>query len=244
MHMRRLTSELMAELALEALSNARRLLDDATHLYDQGRLPSAYMLAALAADELGKHVLITSFYGAREDSAEEWRKFWKRFRLHEFKLGDALWAAWVGDLDTEDPPPKIKEFHQRRLSATYVDVGDDGLVQTPSRSISAADVDRALGVVSGELKFCETALKGATPRALARHLEGLRSSAIAGELRSVLSDAGPIAAIAFAIALRAGLPSDEALAFARFSDETFQPPSAGPPGTGDEATDDDPPGEE
>ena len=79
------------------------------------------MVAGLAADELGKHILVTSFY-AREQTDEEWRKFWRRFRSHQSKLGDALLGAWAGDLVSEDPPPDVAEFHQERLRATYVDV--------------------------------------------------------------------------------------------------------------------------
>ena len=125
--MRRLTSQQMAEVALEALVNARRLYDDAVSLRQGDRLPSALMVAGLAADELGKHVLVTSFYN-RDQTDDEWSKFWRRFRNHQEKLGDALLGAWAGDLISEDPPPDAAEFHQERLLATYVDVTPDGTV--------------------------------------------------------------------------------------------------------------------
>ncbi|WP_460867572.1 AbiV family abortive infection protein [Nocardioides pakistanensis] len=214
----------MAELSLKALANARALFDDATALYERGRIASAFTLVGLAADELGKHVLVTSFYGGRDESDDEWRKFWKRFRHHESKLGDALWGAWAGDLLSEDPPPNVKAFHERRLSATYVDIADDGTVQTPADSITAADVEAALGLVSGEVKFCEEALRGATPETLGRHMESMRTSGIADEFRRLLTDAGPTASMGFVIGMRAGLPPDEALAFARFAEENIKPP--------------------
>ena len=66
----------MAEVALEALVNARRLHDDAVSLRQGDRLPSALMVGGLGADELGKHVLVSSFF-ARDQTVEEWRKFWR-----------------------------------------------------------------------------------------------------------------------------------------------------------------------
>ena len=102
--MRTLTALQMAEVSLAAMRNCRRLLDDAVMLAGAGRLPSALMLAGLAADELGKHVLVASFF-AREGTDEDWRKFWSRFRNHTEKLGDALMGSWVGDLLTDEPEP-------------------------------------------------------------------------------------------------------------------------------------------
>jgi hypothetical protein len=75
------------------------------------------MLAGLAADELGKHVLVASFY-YREATDAEWRKFWRRFRDHTEKLGDALIGAWVGDLLTDDPPPRVSDFHKTKPQVT------------------------------------------------------------------------------------------------------------------------------
>ena len=88
--MNSLSSEQMAAVALESLANARRLYDDAVLLRQADRLPSAFMVAGLAADELGKHVLVAAFYGAREETDAEWRNFWRRFRNHESKLDNTL----------------------------------------------------------------------------------------------------------------------------------------------------------
>lgn len=220
----------MAELALEALKSARSLLDDGVLLFERGRLPRAFALASLAADELGKHVLVTSFYAVREETDEEWRKFWRRFRHHESKLGDALWGAWAGDLLTDSPPPNIREFHERRLSATYVDVAADGSIRTPEREINTQHVEEALEVISKELKFCEQAMTGATPEAFGRHLEAMRSSKIGDDFRASLADVGTVGATGFVIALRAGMKADDALAFARFADDHLGAP-AQPDGT-------------
>src|SRR6266487_3986865 len=133
----------MAEVGLEALSNARRLYDDAVSLRQGDRLPSAFMVAGLAADELGKHILVSSFY-AREQTDEEWRKFWRRFRSHESKLDDALLGTWAGDLVSEDPPPDVAGVHQERLLETYVDVSANGTVSAPSWVVKKERVDEIL----------------------------------------------------------------------------------------------------
>ncbi len=90
--MQRLSDIQMVELSLEAMRSARRLLDNAQALARAQRLPSAFMVAGLAADELGKHILVTSFY-VRAGTDDDWRKFWHRFRIHRQKLGDALMSA-------------------------------------------------------------------------------------------------------------------------------------------------------
>jgi AbiV family abortive infection protein len=96
---------------------------------------------------LGKHVLVSSFF-ARDQTDEEWRKFWRRFRSHQEKLGDALLGAWAGDLFSEDPPPDAAAFHQERLLATYTDVSDDGTVSKPSDAVAKERVDELLGGAS------------------------------------------------------------------------------------------------
>lgn len=77
------------------------------------------MVAGLAADELGKHVLVNSFF-LRDQADEEWRQVWRRFRSHESKLNDKLLMAWAGDLISEGPQPDAAAFHRKRLLATYV----------------------------------------------------------------------------------------------------------------------------
>jgi hypothetical protein len=41
---------------------------------------------------------VTSFPGRDLDDDAEWNKLWRRFRLHEEKLGNALLHAWWDDL--------------------------------------------------------------------------------------------------------------------------------------------------
>jgi len=219
--MSRLSSEQMAQVALEALVNARRLFDDAVRLRLAGRLPSAFMVAGLANDELGKPVLVSSFYGVRKETDEEWRKFWRRFRNHESKLGDALMGAWIGDLFTDKPPPDVAGFHQERLLATYVDVDPVGAVSVPAQLITEHRVDEVLSLIEGELGFCESVLARATPTEFAEVLESMRTSETAEEMRTLIEDGGPEAPLAFAIAARTGMSRDEAMAFARQANDLF-----------------------
>ena len=179
------------------------------------------MVAGLAADELGKHVLVSSFYGVREETDEEWRKFWRRFRNHESKLGDALMGAWVRDLFTDEPPPDVAAFHQERLLATYVDLDPDGAVTVPARFITEGRVNEVLSLIEGELGFCESVLARATPTEFAAVLESMRTSETAEEMRTLIEEGGPEAPMAFAIAARTGMSRDEAMAFARQANALF-----------------------
>jgi AbiV family abortive infection protein len=216
---RRLSAVQMAAIALEALRNSRRLLEDAATLAAQGRLPSAFMLAGLSADELGKHMRVTAFY-SREGTDEEWRKFWRRFRNHTDKLGDVLFAAWAGDL-TDEHPPNISEFHKQRLAATYVDLSDDGRVQTPANLVTRRAFETVYQSIERELEFCEGLMRNATPQQLAPIFERFRTSRVSHELAEMVKELGPEAAITFAIAMRAGVERDDALAFARQVGEIF-----------------------
>jgi AbiV family abortive infection protein len=219
--MNRLTPDQMGELSLAALANARRPFDDALTLRESERFATAYLLVGLAADELGKHVLVASFYGAREESDAEWNKFWRRFRNHQEKLGDALWGAWAGDLMTDEPPPDIPAFHQRRLAATYVDLDPSGALSVPEAVVTTSELDDALNRVGGELEFCETALKDATPTRLGTAFADMRASDTAEQMRDMLKS-GPMSALALAISLRSGLSKDDALKFATRASEIFE----------------------
>ncbi len=204
----------MAGIALAALSNARRLFDDAVLMRDRGRTPTALLLAGLAADELGKHVMVASFYGVREETDDNWKKIWQRFRTHQEKLGDALWAAWAGDLLTDSPPPDVAAFHRRRLASTYVDVDDDGRVVTPSATVTSAEVNDALSRIRPELEFCERGFGGATPSALGTAFSRMRDSTHAEQMRAIIGDLGPTGTLAYVIAVRGGASHKDAVEFA------------------------------
>lgn len=155
----RLTSRQLAELSSATLGSARRLFDDAKLLYDAGRYPSSFVLLGLSADELGKHVMVTAFCAAREDTDAEWEKFWVRFRRHEAKLDVALYGAWFEDLLDLGGPITGREFHKRRLGATYVDLNPvDRSIVTPEELASAEVAKAALLQVGRYLASCESVM--------------------------------------------------------------------------------------
>lgn len=219
--MRRLTPEQMADLALASLSNARTLYDDAMLLRGSRRLAGAFVLAGLAMDEVGKHMLVASFYGARNDSDDEWRKFWRRFKAHQEKLGNALLSAWMGDLLNDDPPPDAKAFHIRRLAATYADVTEDGTVSVPSETITQAEVDDLLRKVAVELERCETGFKGATPETLGAVFSQMRDADETESVRGLIRILGHHAAFTYGVAIRNGTPHDDAMRLAQMASKVL-----------------------
>jgi AbiV family abortive infection protein len=218
---KRLTWEQAADVSLSALANARRLYDDAKELDRSGQSASSFILAGLAADELGKHILVASF-AMRDQSDAEWKKFWRRFRTHQEKLGDSLLSAWIGDLMTDDDPPDVEAFHQRRLIATYVDVLEDGTVTRPIDAIPQEELHGLLDRLAQELEFCERLLHGATPSSFGLILERLRDSEAAGWMHDLQQKHGQMALMAFGIAARSGMNLEEALEFAATAPNAFK----------------------
>ncbi|WP_100522617.1 AbiV family abortive infection protein [Mycobacteroides abscessus] len=218
--MQRLSSEQMAETALEAMRNARRLLDDAAVLAEDDRLPSAFMLVGLAADELGKHILVASFFSRIPDD-DDWRTFWRRFRRHTEKLGNSLMSSWLGNLLTDDPPPDPGHFHQQRLAATYVDVAADGKIQTPAGTVTRRMFDDSFDSIDRELRYCESVLAKSSPNQLAQVLESMRTSPERSLVAECIEKHGQEAGMAFVIAIRSGMPTDQAIAFAQRAGAVF-----------------------
>lgn len=79
----------------KALFNANELLNDARVLLNNGRWARALFLSQIAAEELGKYVIIISAavnltrarrLGKDFDSKKFWRDFWKRYRFHRAKM--------------------------------------------------------------------------------------------------------------------------------------------------------------
>ena len=199
--MKRLTFQQMADVALQALANARRLYDDALLLLGADRLPSALMVTGLSADELGKHILVASFY-VRDQTDAEWRKFWRRFKRHEEKLGDALLGAWSGDLVNLESPPDAASVHLERLAATYVDVSDDGTTRAPSDVVVRDRVIEVLRLLEPELAYCESVVSHMTAPQFAAVLESMLTSARTDEVRRLISEGGPESAMAFVLSTR------------------------------------------
>lgn len=223
-----LTPLQLAELSLASLRNARRLFDDAVVLRSHGSAPGAFGSACLAAEELGKHMMVAPMFGIEEPTADDWRDFWKRWRQHTFKVGNMLWGQWVGDLQAEEIPA-ASDAHSLRLKLTYVDIAPDGTVMEPSDLADPGDIDEFLAALRGELEFYEQALGGIGAEALRDRLTEMRHSPEADDLRAFLDELGAPGAIAYGLAARNGASHDQALDAARYVVRNFeadeQPPT-------------------
>jgi AbiV family abortive infection protein len=144
--------EVLAQLRAAAIENANRLLQDATHLYETGRYPSATVLAITAAEELAKWKAL--FVVSLEVAASEpvdWIAFWKRWGNHSAKLrvasdgdvivsiidehpewfeGEPLFEAWARKSGIRN----ANSLFDQRNAALYVDWERDS-VQAPGRII-------------------------------------------------------------------------------------------------------------
>lgn len=207
---RRPNTRTLAELCLRALEQGRVLYDDAVVLRNANKLSSAYALLGLAADELGKHVMVASFAGTENPTDEQWKKFWRRFRRHEEKLGNSLLGAWAGDLDSNDPPPDVASFHASRLASTYVDLAEDGTVSAPSEYTTRPMVDRALESIGRELDFMERAIGYLTVDQLVGMIERARTQT--SPLDPSISGRNAIIPM---VLVRAGFSVSDAARFAR-----------------------------
>src|SRR4051812_29094505 len=78
-----LTAQAAAAGMNAAISNARRLYDDAHLLADQQRFPSALALAILAIEEAGKVSVIRGITMCETDADAS--REWKRYRSHREK---------------------------------------------------------------------------------------------------------------------------------------------------------------
>lgn len=72
-----------------AIKNSRRLCEDASLLFDNGRYPSALALAILSIEESGKASILRSLSLAND--GKELKEDWKRYRSHKDK--NTHWIA-------------------------------------------------------------------------------------------------------------------------------------------------------
>jgi AbiV family abortive infection protein len=84
----KLSPKQIADGMCAALRNARRLVDDATLLFEAKRYSTALALAILAIEEAGKVSILRGF--AMIDDVSELRGQWTRYRDHRSKNG-----AWI-----------------------------------------------------------------------------------------------------------------------------------------------------
>ncbi|MFU1519955.1 AbiV family abortive infection protein [Vreelandella alkaliphila] len=85
----RLSASQIASGINVAIKNSRRLFEDASLLFDNGRYPSALALAILSIEESGKASILRSLSLA--DDVKELKEGWKRYRSHKDK--NTHWIA-------------------------------------------------------------------------------------------------------------------------------------------------------
>jgi AbiV family abortive infection protein len=148
-----------AELRAACRANAGRLVDDAAHLLDAQRLPSAFNHAYFALEELVKaRALLLLELMLIDGDTVDWADFWKKWTDHSVKsvsslamrLDDSMVKTRVLTILTSPAaaalPTRAKDLRDKRESALYVD-WKRGQVTSPVDAIdepSARDlVERA-----------------------------------------------------------------------------------------------------
>ena len=133
----------LVRLAQQALFNARDQLSDARMLLRAERASTAFALATLADEEVGKAslcILVLIPAGVLDADG-----FWDCWRDHGGKL---LWARGLLQVIIREPTRALsklledltreaKTLHQRKMRALYVDYSPSGLVLSPSATTAA-----------------------------------------------------------------------------------------------------------
>jgi AbiV family abortive infection protein len=207
----------LAEWALAALSNARRLYSDAVLLFDADRTASAMVLLGLATDEIGKHMMITAF-PIRGASEPERKKFERRVRSHVEKVGNPLLMDWMLDPDAIGDPPDPAEFHRLRNSAIYSDLTVDG-VTVPEKQVDRSRVAKNLAAMGRFLRYCEALTRGVDTAKLAATMKRGRTAPPTNEERSSLWKRANL------VASVNGVPEPEAARFATIVEAVMTEPA-------------------
>jgi AbiV family abortive infection protein len=88
------------ELMEAAARNARDLVADARLLLEAGRLPRAYALAELAAEEIGKLMMLAAVaVRVAMDDPVDLERFWRKFRDHDRKAMNAVFWDHIAMAD-------------------------------------------------------------------------------------------------------------------------------------------------
>ena len=124
-----------------ANANAKRLLEDAELLFQNGRYPSAVGLAILAIEEAGKEAMLRCLSVAR--NAEELKSSWKDFRTHTSKNWLAALPRLIssGALNLEDfaslfkDPKYSQSIENLKQISIYSDCIDDARWSSPGEVV-------------------------------------------------------------------------------------------------------------
>jgi AbiV family abortive infection protein len=150
-HKSSLTAAEIAQGMNAVRANARALYEDAALLYENGRYPRAFALAALAIEEAGKQSILRGL--AMDISADETKATWRRFRSHREKntawvLPDfvAAGARKLGDFDAMYQPEAEHTaiLDQLKQLAFYVDCLGNRHWSIPADVVDASLCDALL----------------------------------------------------------------------------------------------------
>lgn len=122
------TLRLLEEGAMHALAHAARLLEDAALLHSAARYSSAFHLAVMAREELGRsHLLEAQAADVRERGGEvDLAELAKKLRHHEQKL-----AAGIATFELEIPASQMEERTAALAS------GDQGRIRAAQAVVRA-----------------------------------------------------------------------------------------------------------
>lgn len=198
-----LPSQELVTLVHALLRNADDLLADARLLCEHQRWARSYALAALAGEELGKvGSCLDALLGAESQDSVSFRRSW---RDHGSKLVSltAYRAAFLDDLaglDLAGLNDSVTSLAKRKMSALYVDYGDEGQLMTPS-DITAEDATVLLARVGEAVEHARVvigpvsvdavrAIAGLTPaleKLMDVHIEGREPEEALVVLREVMA---------------------------------------------------------
>lgn len=138
-------------LAREAVRNAAEKLKDAEALFARARWSSAYALAVLALEEVGKAMLCVSAFSNPAAAGQ----LTSDLRKHQVKLEAAvgLVLAINGTEDEsamgilEQAVAQVPHIHELRMHSLYVDSPDFGVYRTPA-DVTETDAKRLVGYLS------------------------------------------------------------------------------------------------
>ena len=142
------SSEIYLNIYLSSLNEAKKLLNEASILLDNGAHERAYFLGISALEEISKSQLAADVYTGLIDE----NKFKEAYRDHKKKLARVEWVK----IDGNSYPYfsfdsiKIKDFDfQKKLKSMYVDV-DFILneISTPDDNIKKEDAEGIIKAVT------------------------------------------------------------------------------------------------
>ncbi len=135
----------LAELSIAAARNARRQHREAAELVVLGRWPTAYVVAALGLEEVGKaHLCATALHMSPEMREQDLEGFWEIFYSHTKKAAFArlplsmVASAAVGNMEAlwNELTAAASRVHDTKMRGLYVDVDVDGALLEPPTVIT------------------------------------------------------------------------------------------------------------